>query len=52
MLSIPFQQTVRLAKYHPEAFSDDDKEKINKVFVFDSYNKIYKPKLKKVMKNQ
>lgn len=47
MLSIPFQQTARLAKYHPEAFSDDDKEKINKVFVFDSYNKIYKPKLKK-----
>ncbi len=47
MLSIPFQQTARLAKYHPEAFSDADKDKINKVFVFDSYNKIYSPKLKK-----
>lgn len=50
MLSIPFQQTARLAKYHPEAFSDDDKDKINKVFVFDSYNKIYHPKLKKKYK--
>lgn len=46
MLSIPFQQTARLAKYHPEAFSDSDKDKINKVFVFDSYNKIYRPVLK------
>lgn len=46
MLSIPFQQTARLVKYHPETFSESDKEKINKVFVFDSYNEIYKPTLK------
>ena len=26
VLSIPFQQTARLAKYHDDAFSDEDKE--------------------------
>lgn len=43
MLSIPFQQTARHVKYHPEDFSDEDKELINKIFDFKMYAKIYLP---------
>ncbi len=46
MLSIPFQQTARYVKYHPEEFTNEDKEVINKVFDYKSYADIYDPTLK------
>lgn len=52
MLSVPFQQTARLAKYHPEAFSDEDKEIIDKILVFDTLGSRYSPRLSDPVKNQ
>lgn len=52
MLSIPFQQTARLAKYHPESFSEKDKEVIDKILTFDTLGERYNPKLSDPVKNK
>ena len=52
VLSIPFQQTARLAKYHPDAFSDEDKEKIDKILNFDTLGKRYRKDLSDPVKNE
>ena len=50
-LSIPFQQTARLAKYHPDAFSEEDKEVVDKVLTFDTLAERYDPNLSDHVKN-
>ncbi len=52
MLSIPFQQTARLAKYHPEAFSEKDKEIVDKILEFDTLGERYRPDLSDKVKNK
>lgn len=52
MLSIPFQQTARLAKYHPEDFSSEDKEIIDKILNFDTLGERYSPGLSDPVKNE
>ncbi len=51
MLSVPFQQTARLAKYHDDAISDEDKVKIDKVLGYDDLGKRYKEDLSDPVKN-
>lgn len=52
MLSVPFQQTARLAKYHPDAFSEEDKEIIDKILIFDTLADRYRPDLSDAVKNK
>ncbi len=52
MLSIPFQQTARLAKYHPEVFSEKDKVIIEKIIGYDDLGKRYNPTLSDPVKNK
>lgn len=52
MLSIPFQQTARLAKYYPSAFSESDKEIVDKVLNFDTLAERYDPVLADDVKNE
>ena len=52
MLSVPFQQTARLAKYHPNAFSDKDKEIIDKILEFDTLAERYDPRISDPVKNK
>lgn len=51
-LSIPFQQTARLAKYKKNAFSDNDKKVIDKVLNYKTLAKRYNPKLADPVKNK
>jgi hypothetical protein len=52
MLSVPFQQTARLAKYHPEAFSEEDKKIIDKILIFDTLGERYDSQLSDPVKNK
>lgn len=52
MLSIPFQQTARLAKYYPKDFSESDKEVIDKILTFDTLGERYNPGLSDPVKNE
>ena len=52
VLSIPFQQTARLAKYHEEAFSDEDKKIIDKILTFDTLKERYREDLSDPVKNK
>lgn len=52
MLSVPFQQTARLAKYHPEAFSEEDKKIIDKILDFDTLGERYRADLSDPVKNK
>ena len=52
MLSVPFQQTARLAKYHPESFSEHDKKVIDNILIFDTLGERYNPKLSDPVKNK
>ena len=52
VLSIPFQQTARLAKYHPEAFSSKDKQIIDKILTFDTLASRYRIDLSDPVKNE
>ncbi len=45
VLSVPFQQTARLVKYHEEKLTEEDKEIINKVLKYDSLAELYDPSL-------
>ncbi len=52
MLSIPFQQTARLVKYHSEDISEYDKQVIDKVLVYDTLKDRYDPELADDVKNK
>lgn len=51
-LSVPFQQTARMAKYYPEAFSNKDKKIINKILDYDNLAKDYNEDLADNVKNK
>lgn len=52
VLSIPFQQTARLVKYHEEDISLEDKKVIDKVLDYSDLAKRYKPGLSDKVKNK
>ncbi len=52
ILSIPFQQTARLAHIHPEAFSEKEKRVVDKVLGFDTLGDRYKPEISDPVKNE
>ena len=52
MLSIPFQQTARLAKEYPESFTKKEKETVDKVLDFETLGKRYKPEISDPVKNE
>ncbi len=52
MLSIPFQQTARLVKYHSQDISSNDKKIIDKVLVYDTLAERYNPELSDNVKNK
>lgn len=52
MLSIPFQQTARLAREYPDAFSEEDKKVVDKVLNFETLDKRYQPGLSDKVKNE
>lgn len=43
MLSVPFQQTARYAKYHDDEVTKEEKEIINRVLDYDAIKKNYNP---------
>lgn len=45
MLSVPFQQTARYAKYYGDEISEEDKEIIDKVLGYDDLGERYEPDL-------
>lgn len=51
-LSIPFQQTARYIKEHEEDLTDHEKEVIDKVLIYRTINKRYKPEIADPIKNK
>lgn len=51
-LSVPFQQTARLVKYHDDAIADEDKKVIDKILNYDTLYKRYDPRLADPVKNE
>jgi len=51
VLSVPFMQVARVAKYHGEEFSQEEKDKINKVLDFDNIVNGYNPRIADDVKN-
>jgi len=51
-LSIPFQQTARLAKYNETIIEESDKEIIDKILVYDTLAERYNPNLSDPVKNK
>ena len=43
LLSLPYQQTARYLKYHPEDVTDEEKEIIGTVLLYDQLPKVYDP---------
>lgn len=52
MLSVPFQQTARLVKEHPDFYNTEDKEAIDNILGFDTLAERYNPKLADPVKNE
>ena len=52
MLSVPFQQTARLAKYYDEEISDEDKKTIDKVLGYNDLGERYRTDLSDPVKNK
>lgn len=52
MLSVPFQQTARYAKYYGDEISDEDKKIIDKVLGYDDLGERYEPDLSDKVKNK
>lgn len=52
MLSIPFQQTARLATYYDKDISSTDKKAIDKILTYDTLKDRYNPKLADPVKNE
>lgn len=51
-LSVPFQQTARLAKYHSKDIHDDDKKVIDKILTYDTLKDRYDEELSDNVKNK
>ena len=51
-LSVPFQQTARLVKYHDDIIDEKDKKIIDKVLVYKNLAKRYDPNLADPVKNK
>ena len=51
ILSVPFQQLARTAKYRKEDFTKDEINKINKVLDFEDISNMYNPNLSDDVKN-
>ena len=51
-LSVPFQQTARLVKYHEDIIEEKDKEIIDKILTYKSLAKRYDPYLADPVKNK
>ena len=52
VLSIPFQQTARLAKESPESFTKEEKEVVDDILNFDTLAKRYDPEKSDDVKNK
>lgn len=52
MLSVPFQQTARLVKEHPNFYDDEDKDIIDKILNYSTLAERYKPSLADPVKNE
>lgn len=52
MLSIPFQQTARLATYYDKDITSQDKKAIDKILNYDTLKDRYNPKLADPVKNE
>ena len=52
MLSIPFQQTARLVKYHEDIIESHDKELIDKVLIYDTLADRYETRISDPVKNR
>ena len=52
VLSVPFQQTARLVKYHDEEINKNDKVIIDKVLEYDTLGERYKTNLSDPVKNK
>lgn len=51
-LSIPFQQTARLVKEHPERITDEEKEIIDKILTYETLSERYDPEFADPVKNK
>lgn len=51
-LSVPFQQTARLATYHDEIIEQNDKEIIDKLLTYNTLKQRYNPELSDKVKNE
>ena len=51
-LSVPFQQTARLVKYHGDIIEEEDKEVIDKILTYKSLGRRYVPTLSDKVKNK
>lgn len=52
MLSVPFQQTARLVKEHPNFYSEEDVNAIDKILNYSTLAERYNPKLADPVKNE
>ena len=52
MLSVPFQQTARLAKYHGDEFTEEEIATIDKILGYDDLAERYDPELADPVKNE
>ena len=52
MLSVPFQQTARLAKYHGDEFTEEEIAVIDKILGYDDLAERYDPELADPVKNE
>lgn len=52
MLSIPFQQTARVVKYHSDEINLEEKEAIDTILIYETLGDRYKPELSDPVKNQ
>lgn len=52
VLSVPFQQTARLAKYHDKVIEEKDKKVIDKILKYDTLKERYVPELSDKVKNE
>ena len=51
-LSIPFQQTARYIKYYEKDVTEEERETINRVLVYDKLKKEYKPEIADPIKSK
>ena len=52
VLSVPFQQTARLAKYHSDEFTEEEIATIDKILGYDDLAERYDPELADPVKNE